>query len=79
MVIHTTPDGFKRVSLRLAPGDIEEALARCGFMVLNDAEEVSDADRAELARIEAQGYAESVAHYEPGAALAWWKARVIAA
>ena len=68
-----------RQRLRLAPADIEEALCRCGWTMLNDAEDLTDADRAELARIRARGYAESPCRENPMDSLAWWKARVIPA
>lgn len=70
-------DNGKVRRLRLAPADIEEAVARCGWICLNDAWAVSDADRAEIARIEAQGHA---AMTETGTeSLKWWNDRLIAA
>lgn len=65
-----------RARLKLAPADIEEAVARCGWTVLNDAEDVTDEDRAEVDRLERQGYAQMTTG--TGAeALAWWNARKI--
>ena len=76
MLIHVyTSD--RPQTLRLDVADIEHAICRCGWMILNDAEDITEADRAEIARIEAQGYAES--ETLPAAeALAWWRARLVA-
>jgi len=65
-----------RCKLRLAPQDIEEAIGRCGWTCLNDAEDVTEEDKAEIARIEKQGYA-AMKTQSGQAALAWWKERKI--
>lgn len=77
-MIITTSDAntWKPLHLRLAPGDIEEAFARCGWTILNTAEEVSEEDTAEVARIEAQGFAGMTPRNSIDA-LAWWNARII--
>lgn len=70
-------DNGKVRRLRLAPADIEEAVARCGWTCLNDAEDISGEDRAEIARIEAQGHA-AMTTTEGMESLKWWKDRLIA-
>lgn len=65
-----------RCKLRLAPRDIEEAIGRCGWTSLNDAEEVSEEDKAEIARVERQGYA-AITTQGTRAALKWWNERKI--
>jgi len=71
-------DNGKVRRLRLAPEDIEEAVARCGWTCLNDAWAVSDADRVALRRLRLQGHAAMTT--ETGAkALKWWNDRLIAA
>ena len=65
-----------KCKLRLAPADIEEAIGRCGWTCLNDAEEVNKEDKAEIARIEKQGYA-SITTESARDALKWWNARKI--
>lgn len=69
-------DNGKVRRLRLAPADIEEAVARCGWTCLNDAWAVSDADRAEIARIETEGA--SMVTQGPTESLKWWNDRLIA-
>ena len=70
-------DNGKVRRLRLAPADIEEAVARCGWTCLNDAWAVSDADRAEIARIEAQGHA-AMTEETVTESSKWWNDRLIA-
>uniref|UniRef100_A0A6H1Z9P0 Uncharacterized protein n=1 Tax=viral metagenome TaxID=1070528 RepID=A0A6H1Z9P0_9ZZZZ len=65
-----------KCKLRLAPQDIEEAIGRCGWMCLNDAEEVTPEDGLEIKRIEAQGYAGMVTQNSQDA-LKWWKERKV--
>ena len=67
---------WKPRRLRLAPGDIEEAIARCGWTCLNDAEDISAEDRIEIDRVEAQGHAAMTTEGQADA-LKWWKARLI--
>jgi hypothetical protein len=62
--------------LKLATKDIEEAIGRCGWTCLNDAEKVSEEDRTEIKRIEDQGYA-AMTTQRSQAALAWWNERKI--
>ena len=69
-------DSGKVRRLRLAPADIEEAVARCGWTCLNDAWAVSDADRVEIARIEAEGA--SMVTKGAAESLKWWNDRLIA-
>ena len=69
-------DNGKVRRLRLAPADIEEAVARCGWSCLNDAKDISKADAEEIYRLEAQEFVSMTT--ETGAdALKWWKAREI--
>ncbi len=65
-----------RCSLRLATADIEEAICRCGWTVLNDAREVSPADRAEIDRLEKQDYI-SMTTQSGEEALKWWNDKKI--
>jgi len=77
MIINAGPDdNGKARRLRLAPQDIEEAVARCGWTCLNDAKEISDEDRTELRRIRLQGFC-AMTTEGPTEALAWWKVRLI--
>ena len=64
-----------RCKLALDPADVEEALARCGFMILNDAENVTPEHRAEIVRCERFGASMTTGSQE--AALAWWNARKV--
>jgi hypothetical protein len=71
-------DDGKIRRLRLAPEDIEEAVARCGWTCLNNAEDINDADRVALRRLRLQGHATMTT--ESGAdALKWWNDRLITA
>jgi len=66
-----------RCKLELAPQDIEEAIGRCGWTCLNDAEGVSAEDKAEITRIERQGYAAMTTQSSQNA-LKWWNERKVA-
>ena len=70
-------DKWKIRRLRLAPEDIEEAVARCGWTCLNDAEDISDEDKVELRRLRLQGHA-AMTTTEGAESLKWWKDRLIA-
>ena len=58
MKTRTWIDG-SQAGLVLTGPDIERGIALCGWMILNDAEDMTDDDRQEVRRIEAQGYAET--------------------
>ncbi len=77
MVIKTYDENCQyRCTLKLAPGDIEQAIARCGWTCLNDATEISVEDKAEIARIEKQGFAGMTTQNSVDA-LKWWNERKI--
>lgn len=65
-----------RCKLRLVPQDIEEAIGRCGWTCLNDAEEVTTEDKAEIARIEKQRYV-AMTTQNSQTALKWWNERKV--
>ena len=71
-------DNWKVRRLRLAPADIEEAVACCGWTCLNDAEDISDADRTELRRLRLQGHA-AMTTKNGAESLKWWNDRLVAA
>jgi hypothetical protein len=73
----TTWIDWERVTLEFGASAIEEVIARCGWTIVNGFTEMTDANRAELARIEEQGYAEIVT-LPAFQAKAWWDAHVAA-
>jgi hypothetical protein len=54
------------------PADIEEAIMRCGWTILNDAESVTAEDRAIITDLESRPYIES--RYPNGQGREWWDA-----
>jgi hypothetical protein len=75
MIVNVYHNG-KHSCLEITTADIEEIIARCGWTVLNDAEDVTDEERTEIARLEALPYT-SCADRTTQDALAWWNARLI--
>jgi len=62
--------------LKIEPEDIEEAIARCGWTCLNDATEISADDRAEIDRIDKQGFAAMITQNSIDS-LKWWNERKV--
>ncbi len=79
MIINAGYDDSGKVRrLRLAPEDIEEAVARCGWTCLNDAEDISKADQVALRCLRLQGHA-AMTTKNGVESLKWWNDRLIAA
>lgn len=70
------PNENRTTKLRLGVADIEEAVARCGWQILDAAWPRTIEEDDEVDRLEAQGYAESSDRTQEDAK-AWWDARVI--
>ncbi len=76
IVTHWDDFHNKAVRLRLAPEDIEEIILRCGWTILNDARDISPADRAEMDRLLEKECVEELEQTTEDAS-AWWRARMI--
>jgi hypothetical protein len=59
-----------RLSVKVA--DLEDLIMRCGWTVVDQIENLTDAARQEVKRLEERGYVES-----SGGGIEWWKARLI--
>ena len=66
-------NGQRTAVLSLRPEDVEEALLRCGWTVLNDAEGITQTHRVEIDRCDKNGAEMTIR--KPDEAVKWWNAR----
>lgn len=64
----------KVVTLAIPTHEIEAAISRCGWAVLNKATEITPADQAEIERIQDQGFASVVTRADVSQ---WWLDHVV--
>lgn len=71
MIFRYVDSNWRTLEFNVSGADIEEAIGRCGWMILNDATLTAE-DRAEVDRLERQGFA-SIETQPSDKAIAWWK------
>jgi hypothetical protein len=67
---------WDRVTLEFTTSEIQRVIGLLGWSSEKTFTNMNDADRAELARLHAQGYAEMTT-LGPEASRAWWDAHVV--